>query len=250
MEMLNSHPAIGGYGELLTAAPATRYPQTRAALYSDPGGIPFFAAYLGDQSSAARLLTAPRLGTRYLAQVYAPQGDLRAIGFRLLYGHLRQRWNTPVPAATWLLPYLALKDVRVVHLVRRNKLDLLVSRKVAAARHVLHARPGDDVPATSVHVPTASLLPELDREERKDASVRRMLRLLRVPVLQVAYEDLMADTAAEYGRLLTFLAAVPLDHQPDWRMQKVVGTPLAETIDNYAEVVRALRPTRHASFVS
>jgi hypothetical protein len=187
---------------------------------------------------------------RYLTQVYAPRDGLRAIGFRLLYGHFRQRWNTPLPAAAWLLPYLALADVRVVHLVRRNKLDLLVSRKVAAARHLLHARPGDHVRATTVHVPTAGLLPELDREERKDASVRRMLRLLRVPVLEVAYEDLMADTAAEYRRLLTFLTAEPLDHQPDWRMQKVVGTPLVETIDNYAEVVRALRPTRHASFVN
>lgn len=249
MEMLNSHPAIGGYGELLTAAPATKYPQTRAALYSDPGGVPFFRAYLLEHGEAKRLFGMPFMGLKYLSSVYAPRNGLAAIGFRLIYGHLRQRWDAPVPVAGWLLPYVAAKRVRVLHLVRRNKLDLLLSAEVAAARGVRHARAGDDLAPSTIRINTQELESELDYALRKERIVRRLISGLRVPQLEVAYEDLVLDTSGVYRRIVEFLSVDPGEHEPHWRMRKVIETTREETVENYDDVVRALRGTKHGVFL-
>jgi LPS sulfotransferase NodH len=248
MEMLNSHPVIGGYGELLTPVPNTAFPQTRAAQYADPGGVPHFAALIAERKGPSRL-AMPLLGVRYLDRLYARPGGFQAIGFRLLYGHLKTTWRTPLPVASWLLPYAALRRVRILHLVRRNKLELIVSKQVGNARRLLHARRDDDVPPARVHLDVGSLRGMLDRELSRERFARMLLHATSAPFLEVSYEDLLADTQAEFRRVVEFLEVMPSDHAPDWRMRKLINSPLEETIENYGDVARTLRGTRHAAFL-
>lgn len=243
MEMLNSHPAIGGYGELFSTRYKTTYPQTQAALYRDPGGVPHFGAYLAEHG--AKPLIVPVVGVRYMAQLYAPREGLEAVGFRLMYRDLRRRWGSLLPVGAWLLPYMALNDVRIVHLVRRNSLDVLVSDAMAGLRGVYHARNGDDVAPARVRVNTDALVSRLAWQETKESRVRRGISLLGLPCLEIGYEDLRADTKAEYRRVVEFLGADPVDHKPRWRMKKVIETPREDTIENYESVKQALRGTKY-----
>jgi LPS sulfotransferase NodH len=247
MEMLNSHPSIGGYGELFSPRFGTRYPQTRAALYGDPGGVPFFGAYLDDRGSATAV-TVPYLGTQYFNLVYAPRDRLGAVGFRVRYGHLRANWGG-LPVGAWFLPNAAARRVRVVHLVRRNSLDFLVSRAVATATGLRHARDGDEMAPPRIALDTDTLVEQLERCGAHERLVRRTLSLLRLPTLEIAYEDLVSDTTRAYRRVVEFLGAQPADHKPRWRMRKVVDTPRREVIENYESVKRALDDTKYASFL-
>jgi LPS sulfotransferase NodH len=247
MEMLNSHPAIGGYGELFSTRFKTRYPETRAALYGDPGGTPFFGAYVDDHRRV-NALTVPYVGTRYLTLVYAPRDRLRAVGFRLRYGHLRARWGG-LPISAWLVPYMAARRVHVVHLVRRNSLDFLVSREVATASGLRHAREDEDVPQPRIALDTETLLNQLDQREAYERLVRRALSLLRLPSLELGYEELLANTNSAYRRVVEFLGVRPTDHEPRWRMRKMIDTPRHDVIENYESVKRVLDGTKYASFL-
>ena len=247
MEMLNSHPAIEGYGELLTGTTSAR-PRTRVSL-SSPGDLHSFAYCLTGQSGAARMLGMPYLGVKYLNRVYAQRDGLGAIGFRLLYRQLKRRWGSAIPAVTWFLPYAAARRVHIVHLIRQNKLELVISTKIGYARNLLHALPEDEVPKATIRVDVKELARLLDRELTKERNARRLLAPLPVPKLELSYESLMANTETEYRRVLEFLGVHPIDHKPEWRMRKMIDSSLSETIENYDEVARALRGTPHARFL-
>lgn len=246
MEMLNSHPAIGGYGELFSTRHKTRYPQTRAATYGDPGGIVFLGAYLGDHGVNA--LTVPVWGARYLNEVFASRGGLVSIGFRMRYGQLRARWRR-LPVSAWFFPYAAAKRVRIVHLIRRNSLDFLISREVATATGLRHARSEEEVSNPRIELDIESLFRKLDECQAHERLVRRGIAAFRLPVLEIAYEDLIADTLPAYRRVVEFLGADP-GHEPRWGMRKVIDTPRGELIENYEAVRRALAGTKYASFLS
>ncbi len=247
MEMLNSHPAAGGYGELLSTRYKTEFPETRAALYGDPGGIPFFGAYL-ERARTVNPLTVPYWGTKYMNRLYARRENFQAIGFRARYGHLRVRWGA-LPTSVWLLPYMAARRVRVVHLLRRNGLDFLVSRAAAIASGLRHAREDEDVPQPRVSLDTVNLVHQLQAQEAHERLVRRAIALFRLPVLEIGYEELVADTSLGYRRVIEFLGAGSSTHEPQWRMRKVIDRPREEVIENYDGVRRALAGTKYASFL-
>jgi LPS sulfotransferase NodH len=245
MEMLNSHPAIGGYGELFSTRHKTRFPQTRAATYGDPGGIPFFGAYLGDRRRV-NVATVPYWGTQYLNEVFAPRVGYDAIGFRMRYGHLRARW-AKLPLSSWFFPYAALKRIRVVHLTR-NSLDYLISREVATASGLRHARSEEEVVNPRISLEVETLVRRLDQCEAHERLVRRSIAAFRLRALELTYEDLAADTSSAYRRSVEFLGGAP-DHEPRWGMRKVIDTPRSELIENYEGVRRALSGTKYASFL-
>jgi LPS sulfotransferase NodH len=185
-------------------------------------------------------MLAPRR-IAYLNRLYS-KSEMDAVGFKLMYGHPRMHPG--------LLPYLALRRVRALHLVRTNLLDQVLSWETARARGLFRAHAGDDVPQTTVRLETESLVDRLEELEARIERGRRTLRRMRVPTLEIEYEQLVERPAALISEAFRFLN---VDSADDWApgstLVRMNWTPRLELIENVDEVARTLRGTRFSSML-
>jgi LPS sulfotransferase NodH len=232
IDMLNSHPRVVAYAELF--------------MHGGEGGpkwggetdLVFWRTFLEEHGLPRSSVRRVHLLWRYLGRVYARRPDIDAAGFKLMYSQLRV--SRPLVAA------LVLRRVRVIHLVRRNVLDVLVSRHAAAQRGAHHAR--GDVAAVRVRVPADDLVARIEEHERSVEAARARFARLRLPWREVAYEDLVAEPEAAFAALFRFLGTDP-QAAPSSSLTKLNPTSHEALIENYAEVREALAGTPYASFV-
>jgi hypothetical protein len=232
MDILDSHPAVLGYGELFLPDKEGRPP-------FGAQDQPYFSSYLAERGTIPRLrLASVRAG--YLDAVYAPRDDVEAIGFKLMYAQARLQPG--------LVAYFVRRRVRIVHLVRRNTLDIVLSSAAAEKRNTYHARAGDTVEETTIELDPSRLVADLTDKERKTRWVRAILSRLGVPYLEVFYEDLAADPES-YAGLFRFLAVDPSGHVLRSPLKKLNRAPREQLIANYELVERALAGTRFAALL-
>jgi LPS sulfotransferase NodH len=225
VDKLNSHPGIAAYEELFLAQEA--HHGTWGSEDKE-----FFYAYYARRARRPWLPGRVLWSLRYLEEVYSTPST-EAVGLKLMYGQLR--------AYPWLLAYLPVRRVRVVHLVRTNLLDVILSRKTAEARRQYHARASDRVDHIAVHLEAEQLVSQLESLQGSVDTIRRLLRLLPTPSLETSYERLTTSEAA-LDELLHFLnvTSTPLSS----RLTKLNREPRQSLIANYEEVERVLRGTR------
>lgn len=236
MERLSAHPAVGAYGELLLAA-RTGYQRWPPGA----GDRPFFETYLEERgipnSHRGRHLHL----FEFLDYVYAPRADRCAIGFKTMY---RSAASYPE-----LLAYFRLRAVRVLHLVRINLLDVALSQAGIALRRSPHAWSPDERDDIRVPLDTDDLVHKLRSFQRDRAIARYMLRVARLRVYEVTYEDLLASDRVLY-RALGFLDVPnPAAHPLPSGMLKLATTSHREGIANYEAVDTCLRGTRFHRFL-
>jgi len=229
VDMLNSHPRVVAYTELFIHGAATR---TKWAGERD---LDFWQVAIRQPGAPRGRLGRTRLLWRYLGQVYRERPGVDAVGFKLMYSQLR--------VARPLVPALVLKRPRIVHLVRRNALDLVLSKETGAARGALHAKAGEDVRAVTVRLPTEDLLERLAAHEQEVEQARARFRRLRLPYLEVGYEDLVRDQGAGFTAIFAFLG-VPPSGELSSSLQKLNPTSHEQLIENYGEVSALLAGTR------
>ena len=217
--MLDSHPRVSCYGELLLPEGTGRHPV--GAQDTVPLSDVLRERHRG---SLARHLE----GWRYLDRLY--RGRAESVGFKLMYAQVR--------AFPWLPAYLALRRVRVVHVVRRNKFDQVLSRIVARETNQYHVLPGEEVIEARVRVDVDDLLRQMEWEERKVEKFRRLLSLLPVPSLEVSYE-LLASGETGFETLLHFVGVAPEGDLVS-RLTRLGSRSYEERIENYEEVRKAL----------
>lgn len=173
---------------------------------------------------------------RYLEDLYGSRPNEDAVGFKLMYNQLRRD--------PFLYPTFRRLGVRVLHLVRRNLLKTEVSAVVArdTGRFHVKERPNDPV---RVRIDAATIAERLEWRERAVERHRRRFR--RFPVLEVTYEDLVADREEQSMRITRFLDVEPRVLTTDW--VKVNPDRLSAVVANYEELVACLRGTRFAAFL-
>jgi hypothetical protein len=153
MDRLTKHPEVGGYGEVLL-------PEVKGRPTWPPGAEdrPFLAVYLRERG-----ISQPRVRGHYhlfpyLDHLYEPRRGLRAIGFKLMYDQVLRYPE--------ILLYLRARKVRVIHLVRTNLLDIVLSREALALRRHPHGWSGGKPEDVRVVLDTARLPGEMTRLER------------------------------------------------------------------------------------
>jgi hypothetical protein len=227
--MLNSHPRVVAYTELFIHGASMR---TKWAGEKD---VEFWQVFLKHQGSPRSRLTRARLLWRYLGHVYRERPGVDAVGFKLMYSQLR--------VAKPLVPALVAKRPRVVHLIRRNALDIVLSKETGAARGALHAKAGEDVRAVTVNLPTDDLLERLAAHEQEVERARMRFRRFRLPYLEVGYEDLVRDQEREFAAIFNFLGVSEAGVLSS-SLQKLNPTAHEQLIENYDEVRALLTGTR------
>lgn len=227
-QCLDSHPQVQCRGELF------------ALSYGKDDGYHAYRRASALRQFGHYAWRSPQV-TRFLD---ATQGDaevgVEAVGFKLMRSHVRRvPYQYPM-----LLALMRRERYRVIHVVRRNLLRVLVSRRTAQARGQFHARAA--VPTVEITLPTSTLLHDLakvDQENQFWASTSRGFDRL-----EVAYEQFVADQSGESRRMLDFLGVDP--HQPLRSPHKRVNrATLEEIVGNYNEVVATLAGTDYSRFL-
>jgi LPS sulfotransferase NodH len=140
-----------------------------------------------------------------------------------------------------LMPALWLKRTRIIHLMRQNALDVVLSREAGAARGGrLHAREGNDVEQVRLRLDTDNLLRRMTLHERAIAGARVRFKRVGLAYREVVYEDLAADESG-FDSLFEFLGVEPAPVSSS--LQKLNPTAHEELIENYGEVREALQGT-------
>ena len=192
-DTLDSHPEIRAYSELFL-------PERRGVPSYAAADLPYFDEYLARVPQSTR---HPRVvhQIRYMRKLYADRPGVRAVGFKLMYQQLRKN--------AWMLPYFSAKRVRVVHLIRANLLDAVISYEVAQETGVFHARRGEDVPQRLASISPGELRDRLEHMEWATARGRIWLERFRLPRIDIAYEELVGRREETFERIMRFLGVEP-----------------------------------------
>jgi LPS sulfotransferase NodH len=228
VDMLESHPRVVAYSELFM------HGGDGSPKWGGETALPYWQTYSRDKFRLAK----PYWLWHYLGEAFHDRPGVDAVGFKLMYSQL-SRISRPLMPALWL------KRVRIIHLIRRNALDVVLSKEAGAARGgTLHARDGNDVEQVRLNLDTQSLLRRMTLHERGIAGARVRFRKVGLPYTEVVYEDLAADESG-FADLFEFLGVDPAPVSSS--LQKLNPTSHEELIENYGEVREALQGTEFAA---
>jgi LPS sulfotransferase NodH len=226
MDRLNRQPGVEAHGEVflrharLTPAIAGL---TESRRFVETHGRPTFT----------RL---PRIFS-YLNELYrAP----RTVGFKLMYKQLR---NYPE-----ILAYLAVNRVRIVHLIRSNQLDVVVSEELARLTGVSHTQARSLTAVPMVHIDPETIVNRLTKLQEKPKKVRQLIRPFTYPMLEVTYEALLDDGNA-FEQVLNYLGVQASQTEAGSILVKRGVLSHRESIANYDEIKHRLSSSPFAHFV-
>lgn len=219
---LDSHPQVGCFGELLErGAHRQRVPPRGRQDYL------WFNTFMDEEGPGG--VRRPQLWNRYLRDLYAPRPDVASIGFKLLYTQAREH--------AWALPMLAARRVAVIHLIRTNPFDIVLSKLMAEARGgPKHRSVGEDPENPRIAVETEALVKRVRFEERKIRIGRGAVKALAMPVVELRYEDLLEDAGGEFDRVLAWMGLPPMGEALRGSTQRLNEQPYEDTITNFGQV--------------
>jgi hypothetical protein len=225
--MLNSHPAIVAHAELF-------HVERRTAPDYGARDLPYFETYLTSAASWTRRLRMAHQ-VAYLTRLYAGRPGVWAAGFKLTY--VQAKANPALPLL------LSLRRVRVVHLIRANLLAALISWKVARETGIYHVRRQPEHRGL-VLVDPERLRSELEEQELAIEGARLGLERLRLPRLEISYEELVGRKEETFARVLRFIDVEPQVELLDSLLQRTRAGPPLDHLENADEVRAALAGTR------
>jgi LPS sulfotransferase NodH len=228
MSLLNSLPNVTGQGELFLPRPRSK----ERRWDSD------FACPRYIETKAKGLAIRPFSVFSYLDTLYSAPGT---VGFKLMY--------TQLALYPEILPYLMWNRIRVVHLVRRNHLDIILSYAVKARMGQAHLLEGQAAPDDMrVELDTKGLINKLEWLERKHNVARKLLAWSGLQHIEVTYEDLVRDQR-NFQQLWQFLLLPPDGLSMNSSLVKIRKGGHREVIRNYDQVRELLSQSRFATLL-
>lgn len=202
-------------------------PETAEYLDRQLRGLPLFCEY------PHRLIEPrPVRAVRYLEEI-SRQPD--PAGFKLMYGNLI---HVPEIAA-----YLAWRGWRIVHLVRENHLDVVISSRLRHLTQTVHALNSDPRQETGpIYLEPRRLLQDLRRARRNVTLARVFLGLMPNPRREVHYESLVQGDRS-FQEVCEFLGLPTAGSTPTSHLRKLVTRGHSQILANYTEIREVLRGT-------
>ena len=231
VDLLDSHPHVVAYGELFGLDGR----EENGEKYGRQG-FPYFETYLRERRGRrAPLKLVARIG--YLNDLLRTHAGT-TVGFKLTY---KEASLNP-----GLLPALTLRRTPVVHLIRSNALDAVVSWEVARSRRTFHVQDGEQLPPLApVRLDARSLAQQLDWREFAVTRMRARILSLRLPYIEAFYEELIGPRGEEkIAGILEYLGLEPPPTVLTSRLTRVSDVPTSSAIENFDEVCDALTGTR------
>jgi hypothetical protein len=168
---------------------------------------------------------------RYLDELYQLPG-YRCIGFKMMDNQLKK-----FPA---VLSYIKANDLRVVHLLRENPFDIMLSRLSMIARGYAHSG-STSGEAVSFYVSTDGLVEELQTIRDEGLRWKKVLED-SAPYMLVTYDRFVQERLAVSRELLSFLG-VNSNIDLVSELVKLNTAPVSRIVQNFDEVQACLQKT-------
>ena len=229
MQLLNASPGLKAYGEIFREIASDQFagdPRLRP---------PMFYKEFRQGGSGGR-----RGGVGGYLDLIAADAGIRP-AFKVMYDQLRARPEIGLG--------LLAKRCRFVHLVRRNSLDVVISKNLMKQKRLIHSTRPVDIP--TIRIEPGLFMRQLGRIDLQVRAVSALLAAAPGGRLTVAYEDLIHDPQEELWRVADF-AGLPrfpfVEDKDNWR--KTNTRAPAEVVENFAEVSAAIGRSRFRSLLS
>lgn len=236
MERLAAHPGVGAYGEMLLAGREGRPDWPPGA-----GDRPTFVTYLREHGTDFGRPRSHVALFPYLDHLYEPRRGFQAIGFKLMYDQA-----VPYPE---LAPYVKLRHIRVLHLVRANVLDIAISQIANIIRGFPWARSSAERSDLAVYVDPRTIHWYLRALERRRLLARTILRALRCSVYELSYERLQNDDTPLYDCLDFLGVAAKPEVRLSSTMIKLTPASHRQSIANFGEIEACLTDSRFQRYL-
>ena len=228
MSTLNSFEGVSTQGELFLDRPHSAEKQ-----WDSEFAYPRYV-----ESRGKGLSLRPFSVLSYLKGLYAQPGK---VGFKLMYKQLG--------AYPEILLYFLSKRVQVVHLVRRNHLDVMLSYAVKARLGHAHLMVGQQAPDDlRVELDTSTLVRKMAWLQKQQDWARSLLRMTGLSHMEVGYEDLVRDPSL-FQRIGEFLNIDSLQQMPRSELARIRKGSHRDVIGNYDQVQSALANSQFAGLL-
>jgi LPS sulfotransferase NodH len=162
-------------------------------------------------------------------------------GFKLMY---KQLGFYPE-----ILLYFIQHQTQVIHLVRRNHLDVMLSYAVKAKTGKAHLLKGQATPDhLHVELDTKTLVRKLAWLQKQQEIARKLLIWCRLPHLEIAYEDL-ARNPIQFHLIGDFLSINSREQMPQSALTKIRKGGHRDVIGNYDQVKKVLNNSKFAGLL-
>ena len=164
------------------------------------------------------------------------------VGFKLMY---KQLGLYPE-----ILAYFIRHRIRVIHLVRRNHLDVMVSYAVKAKIGQAHLLAGQSAPSRlQVELDTKNLIRKLDWLQKQQNMAGKLLKLCGLPHIEVVYEEMVRDQAHHFHLIRDFLSIDPKEQMPQSPLTKTRRSAHRDVLSNYDQVRKVLADSQFAGLL-
>lgn len=178
---------------------------------------------------------------KVFSTVFQPESkSTKMVGFKVFYNHLTE--------AEWQ-KFLTRKDLKIIHLLRRNRLRTVISLEIAFKTGQWtqsgKGNPGE-IKLKRLILNPSKLIKRLEQIESGEAAARSRFRDRRV--LEVVYEELVQSPKPVFESVGTYLGVDGIDPSRI-RLKRQNPEALQQLIINYEEVAAALRNSRFEEYL-
>jgi LPS sulfotransferase NodH len=163
----------------------------------------------------------------------------KAIGFKIMY-------NQIVSYPEVLLKLIGDK-FKIIHLVRENHLDKILSQVKAKTTNIVHAR--SEVEIAPVYLETKFLLNQIYFQENFVQFFNWLLKIIPNLLLCVTYESLYQNRDMVLQQIVNFLNLPDTNTKFSSSLQKINKGLYSKKIKNYQEVQKVLTGTKFEKFL-
>ena len=175
----------------------------------------------------------------YLNTLYNMPGK---VGFKLMY---KQLGLYPE-----ILAYFIQYRISVLHLVRRNHLDVMLSYAVKAKIGRAHLLVGQSAPdKLQIELDTRNLVSQFTWLQKQQNIARKLLTWSRLPHLEVTYEDVVRDQDHYFPLIGDFLSINSREQMPKSPLTRIRKGAHRDIISNYDQVKKVLANSKFASLI-
>ena len=220
---LDSHPEVSAHGEVFLNS------MKREDCYSV-----YRRSTLGNR--LLHVLSREGSVKNYLQWFFKQYGDVKAAGFKLMYNQL-----TAYPL---LEQWFEEENIHVIHLIRKNILKTIISRKTAEKRNIYHST--EKLNTDKIYIDTKHLISDIEEIKGEIESNRNKIK--HNNYIEVFYEDISSNLKKYASETLSFLGINSYEDM-NCDLKKINPDSLEDIIENYDEVCQELAGNNYISFL-
>lgn len=175
-----------------------------------------------------------------ILDTYKVEKDFDIIGFKVMYYQIIENPE--------LLIKIILDRYKIVHLVRQNNLDILISRAALQQNGLAHSTKTTKK-TTRVVLNTSSLINDLSRLDRNYKIMRMVLKLMPLSVMEIKYESLLKNRDQVLSLLADFLEVDSTSITFHSEFKRTNSGGYEDKIVNYDQVVAILEGSKYADYL-